>query len=92
MTRQRPAVLGLEDENREGAVYFVDSHGGGTTWDAPTHAQWHKAVSQEDGGREFYFNPVTNEKQWVVPEESNLAWGPWNDFTGPHDHVMNSEL
>ena len=74
-TRITPSEVGFHDQDRNATYYKI---GNDTTWDPPAEASWHKAFDSKRN-RTYFFNPVTKESVWVVPEKSNLAWSKWFD-------------
>jgi len=54
--------------------YYKHPKTGKSTWDAPNaDAAWRKATDSATG-REYFWNSMTNERSWVVPESAHIAW------------------
>lgn len=46
-----------------------------------TTTNWYAIQSEEHGGREYYFNPETNESTWILPDDAHPH---------PPQHVYNT--
>lgn len=54
--------------------YYTDAKTGKSTWDPPNkEAAWRRATDPSTN-REYFFNTITNERSWTVPENSHIAW------------------
>jgi hypothetical protein len=71
-TRTVPYVVGFTDSQAN--RYFVNPKTKQPQWEKPVEAAWVEKDSDAYPDRTFFFNEVSKQSTWQMPEDSNLAW------------------
>lgn len=70
--QEAPAYVGLVDA-KTGRRYWRDPRTNKATWNPiSVEAAW--AQSEDKNGAQYYYNSLSKETTWNLPEKSNVAW------------------